>query len=806
MKGLSGLSALFLGASALAMGAAHAQTAPANQSASAAPSSQIEDVVVTAERRSESLQQVPIAVSVVSGQELSDRNMHGLTDLQFMAPSVQYNAYTGGGFQIRGVGTQTVNLTSEQDVGIVIDDVVQGIEETDFAAPSYQALTDIDHVEVLKGPQGTLFGKNSSVGVIQIITKKPELNTYEEDGSISYGSGNEMWAQANVNVPLSDDVAMRVSGWDERRDGYIDNVYTGQELSGYDEYGVRGKLLWQPRSDLSVYLIAEDSHTIDTGNGTLTLRSCGSGFVTFSPCATDAAYGVVAGPTNDKVALDGPTGSETSTASSSLHVDYNLGDGDTLTSVTAFIHKTQTEGVDPDASPLRVLSIDTTQTHAEEFTQELRLTSPSDQFLEYTLGAFFYRVNDDEANVLAGTFDFLPNNSPVLLSNGFADPSATGGQTLIGSHTTSYAGYGQATAHITDKFSLTGGLRLTHDDLWAGVHVGPYPNICEFGYAFGGPCHTITLPSPVLAATAEHTNLSGRAIAKYDFTDNLNAYVSFATGYKGPAVSYSASLLPFAVRPETSKDYEFGVKSQFFDKRLTLNADVFYEKYSQFQADSYVYDSANPGASNFVLGNAGGLESKGIEADSTWVATDNLTLTGNLAYTPTKFTQFAIQCQDGYTNPATPPGQCNYIPPGSPAGTPDQFNAAGYPLPQAPKFSYTVAADYVQPVMSGYMLEGYVDWAWHSSTYTVVANPYTIQQGYGLLGMNIGIGPEEGSWKLSVFARNLLDQKFVSAIFPTYLDNGALTGIALPTQGYANVPNIESQRTVGVKLEVKLGG
>ena len=215
---------------------------------------------------------------------------------------------------------------------------------------------------------------------------------------------------------------------------------------------------------------------------------------------------------------------------------------------------------------------------------------------------------------------------------------------------------------------------------------------------------------------------------------------------------------------------------------------------------------ANPGASNFVLGNAGGLQSKGVEADTTWVATDNLTFTGNMAYTPTKFTQFAIQCQDAYTNPATPPGQCNYIPPGSAPGTPAQFNAAGYPLPQAPKFSYTLSADYMQPVFSGYMLEGYVDWAWHSSAYTVVANPNSVQTGYGLLGMNIGFGPEDGNWKLSVFARNLLDQKFASAIFPTYLDNGAATGIPLPTQGYANVPNIESQRTVGVKLQVKLGG
>lgn len=795
---------LLAGASTLAC-AAHAQTAAPSSSVRSTQSNPIEDVVVTAERRSERLHDVPIAVSVVSAEELSDRNLHGLTDLQFIAPSVQYNAYVGGGFQMRGIGTQTVNLTSEQDVGIVVDDVVQGVEETNFAAPSYQALADIDHVEVLKGPQGTLFGKNSSVGVLQILTKKPELNVYEADGSVSYGSGNEVWAQANVNIPLTDDMATRISAWDDRRDGYIKNEYTGQDISGYDEYGVRGKFLWQPSNDLTVYLIAEDSHTLDSGNGTLTLRSCGSGFFAFSPCATDAAYGIVASPTNDKVALDGPTGALTATDSGSLHVDYQLW-GDTLTSVTAYIHKTETEGVDVDSTPRPILSIDETQTHAEEFTQELRLSSPSDQFIEYTAGAFFYKVNEIEYNVLAGTFDFEPDSSPILLSNGFADPFVSGGQTIIQTRTTSIAGYGQATAHLTDKFSLTGGLRLTYDDLWAGVHIGPYPKVCEFNYAFGAPCHTAILPSPILSAPASHTNLSGRVIAKYDFTDDVNAYVSFATGYKGPAVSYSTVVPPLDVKPETSKDYEIGVKSLFLDHRLTLNADVFYEKYSEFQADSYYYDAANPGASNFILGNAGGLESKGVEADASWVAAEGLTFMGNLAYTPTRFTQYGIQCQTDFTNPATPPGQCNYIPPGSPKGTPPEFNAAGYALPQAPRVSYTVSGDYARPVFAGYLFEGNVNWSWHSSTYTVVANPNTIQQGYGLLGLNLGIGPEDANWRVSFFARNLLDQKFVSAIFPTYLDNGAATGIKLPTQGYANVPNIESRQTFGIKLDVKFGG
>ncbi len=492
----------------------------------------------------------------------------------------------------------------------MIDDVVQGIPETNFAAPSYELLTDIDRIEVLKGPQGTLFGKNSSVGVLQIVTKKPQLGVYEADGSVSVADGGEYKAQAGVNLPIDDTMAVRLSGWEYHHSGYIDNVTKNEEISGYDQYGVRGKFLWEPSDDLSIYLIGERSHTGDTGNGALTLRSCGSGFATYSPCATDAPLGVVAGPTNNKVADEGDTDANTDTTSGSLHVDYQFG-GDTLTSVTSYIEKEESEGVDVDSTPRPILSVDQTQVGNHQFTQEVRVASPSDQFIEYTIGGFYYDVGSLEKNVLAGTFDFEPDNSVNLLSNGFASP-VTGGQTIIQSDTRSLAAFGQATVHVTDQLSLIGGLRYTHDDVKAGVHIGPFPNICEFNYAFGAPCHTTTLPSPVVATTAHASNLSGKGTIKYDFTDDVNAYFTYATGYKGPAVSYPAGLPQFVIKPETSQDFEIGVKSQFFDRRLVLNADVFDEKYTNFQGQTYVYDAANPGASNFVTSNAGGLEFEGI--------------------------------------------------------------------------------------------------------------------------------------------------------------------------------------------------
>ncbi len=781
--------ALLAGVSTFATGAV-AQDAPAPSG-----TGKVEEVVVTAERRQERLHDVPAAVSVVSPEQLSAANVVGLTNLQLLAPSVQYNSYLGGGFQIRGIGTQTVNLTTEQDVGVVLDDVVQGMPELTFAVPSYEALTDVERIEVLKGPQGTLFGKNSSVGVIQVITKKPDFSAFEADGSVSYGSYGEVRAEANVNIPITDQLAVRISGFDYHENGFITNLYNGDKLGGYDHYGVRGKVLWQPLSDLSVYLIAEHMNTNDPGNGAWTLRSCGSGFFDTNPCTTDIPLGVHPGPDNTTVALNSATPARTKTDSGSLKIEYGF-DGNTLTSVSGVIAEDAFENVDVDNTPLNTLSLDASNTSSRQFTQEIRLTSPSDQFIEYTVGAYYYNLASNFSNVLAGTFGFLPNNSPILLSNGFAG-LVSGGQTLLQTGTQSYAIYGQATAHVTDKFSLTGGARLTADNVQANVHVVPYAGVCAFGYAFGGPCHPVPLPSPIVSSNTQANNVSGKVTAKYDFTDDINGYLSFATGYKGPAISYTA-LAPFSpIAPETSTAYEAGVKSDLFDRTVQINADVFYEKFKNFQADTYVYNASDPAASNFEAANAGGLESKGLEADVTWVATDNLTLTGNLAYTPTDFTDFIIQCQNQYTNPATV-GTC-YTDPKTGV---QLFNAKGYPLPQAPKTTFALGANYVRPLWAGYQLDADANYVWRSSTYTVAANPNTVQGGYGLLGAQLGVGPEDGRWKISVYGRNLTDQKFVSAIFPTFLDNGALTGIPLPTQGYSNVPSIEARRFVGVKLDV----
>src|SRR5690606_2217998 len=226
-----GVATWLIGCSALALaGQAEAQATPQQtapeappEDAAATPLSGVAsegEVIVTAQRREQRLQDVPLSIDVVSVEDFDRSNLTTIADIQYLSPGVNYNFNFGGGFNVRGVGTQSLLITAEQSVALVIDDVIQGLPEVSFAGPSYQSLGDLDRIEVLRGPQGTLFGKNSSAGVIQIVSRRPELGISSVDASVSYGSYSELNTSATVNLPIGDRVALRVSGNLQHRDGF----------------------------------------------------------------------------------------------------------------------------------------------------------------------------------------------------------------------------------------------------------------------------------------------------------------------------------------------------------------------------------------------------------------------------------------------------------------------------------------------------------------------------------------------------------------------------------------------------------
>ena len=765
-------------------------------SADDAPQQVSGDIIVTAQRREQALRDVPVAISVVTSEDLVKSNFTTVTDLQFLSPGVNYNANFGGGFNVRGVGTQSLSITAEQSVALVIDDVIQGLPEVSFAGPSYQTLGDIERIEVLKGPQGTLFGKNSSAGVIQIITKNPVIGTNSVDGFVSYAKKNEVNANANVNVALGSTAALRVSGTYQRRDGFVSNRFDGTDRWAYERFGIRGKLLWEPLDALRVVLQAEYRDLKDNANGLWTLRTCGSGSGTFNPCAELAKYGIVASPRNLEVAVEGPSFTKQRSTNLSGRIDYDLG-GATLTSITAYRHLRQPIGIDTDATPRPVYSLNQNVSGGDQFTQELRVNG-STGVLNYTLGGFYYNATPFQVGRVGGTLGVLPDTSPFLVTLNSVGPLAqSGAGSDIQAKVKSYAVFGQLEAEVTPGLTLIAGGRYTNDRVQQRIDYFQVPGLCSRAFLAGGPCISVTLPQSTPTARIKADKFTYKLTAKYDITPDINIYGTYATGYKGPMISNPGNQPQLLVNPETSKSYEIGLKGVFFDRRVAFNIDLFKVDYNDFQAQQRV--GVSP-VFFYTTTNAGGLQTKGVEGDVSWRVTPELTLSANASYIPSKFTEFSVQCYDRYTNPATPVGQCNYLAPGVPAGAPFQFNAAGYPLIYSPRWNAGGTVDYERDLNDRLQLTAHASYVYRSSVYGIVADPNSIVDGYGLLNGEIGVGAPDGRWRVSVFARNLLDTYFVAGIFRTPLDAGSYNSTPLSTIGYSNIPALDSSRSIGGKL------
>lgn len=780
-----------------------AQEAASDQSPAAATVRDAEatDIIVTAQRREQALLDVPVSVAVVSSEALADSNFTTVADIQFLSPGVNYNANFGGGFNVRGVGTQSLLMTAEQSVAVVIDDVIQSLPEVSFAGPSYQSLVDIQRVEVLKGPQGTLFGKNSSAGVIHLVTANPESGASTAFGSISYASNNEINAEGVANLPIGDTMALRIATGFQKRDGFVTNRFNNKDLWAYERFSLRGKLLWEPIPDLRVLLSAEYRSLEDDANGLWTLRNCGSGFGTFSPCRELAAFGVVPSPKNLAVAVEGANYTEQTSWAFSGRIDYDLGNA-TLTSITAYRDLVQPISLDTDGTTRAVYSRNENESGGNQFTQELRINGDVGA-INYTLGAFYHESTPYQKGLNGGTLNLLPDNSPIFVTLNSIGPFANQGYgSWVKADISSWAVFGQVEAQVLENLTLIAGGRYTSDVVRQTIDYFDIPWLCRVAFASGGACHTTPLPLSSGEARVDADKFTYKLTAKYDLSDNANVYATYATGYKGPMISHPANRPQLLLRPETSEAFEVGLKASLFEKAVNLNLSAFQVDYKDFQGQQRV--GVAP-VFFYTTTNAGGLKTSGIEGDVTWRATPELTLGLSAAYVPTEFTEFAVQCFDRYTNPATPVGECTYVQPGLPAGSPAQFNAAGYPLIYSPELTWGVSLDYQRPISGDRMLSATATYNYRGETYGIVADPNTLNPGFGLLNAQVSLSSSDDRWKLSVFGRNLLDEYFVAGIFRTPLDAGTYNSTPLSTIGYSNIPAMDASRTFGVKLGLYFG-
>ncbi|MDR0277550.1 MAG: TonB-dependent receptor [Paucimonas sp.] len=684
--------------------------APA-MAADAAPAVQddspvLKAVTVTATRREASLQQVPVAVSVVDGEQLERENRNSVASIVQQVPSLNFR--TGASNKdtslfIRGVGTISTSPGVEPTVATVIDGVVLG-----RPGQSTLDLLDIERLEVLRGPQGTLFGKNASAGVLNITTRTP---TEETHGFVeqSYYSGNESRTRFGIGGSLIPDTLKgSITTLFGSYDGNVDNKANGQEVNGYNRKGVRGKLVFTPSDDLSLTLAADYLKSRDDAPNGVVSKS-------LLPAFSNALAPVRADSDNRDVVSDYRSHVDDTNKGLSATLDWTFGDY-TLTSITAWRGWDNTQWQDGD----RLATISTAfpgiedkgELEYNQYSQELRLASPKGQFIEYVGGLFYMHGKDEE------TYRRTLRTTTVT-QQGIADYSTTND---------SYAVFGESTLNFTERFRGIAGLRWTHDDLEYD-----HRRVSTSAVAVNG-----IQPGTSSSGSVDEDGWSGRLGVQYDLTDDITSYLTYSRGYKGPAYNVFFNMQPRdtdALKPETSNSWEAGLKASLWNNRLTSNLAVFHTEYDNYQAN--FFDSV-AGQVVTRLINAGSVKSEGVELDFALQATSQLKLSGAVAYTKARIDEFAC-----------------------PAGAAASCNVNGKPLPYSPDWKSYVRADYSIPLDNGLDIELGTDFSWQSKVqYDISQNADTIQGAYGIWNASVALADYNEGWRVALLAKNLADKSY----------------------------------------------
>jgi iron complex outermembrane receptor protein len=741
--------------------------ADANQASTAAG-----DIIVTATKRADSVQHVPISVEVATQAALQTQNLTDTTDLKRLVPGLQFiTASTVGNavFVIRGVGTNASGFGLEQSVGVSFDGVPLARN-----AGSVADLVDIQRVEVLKGPQGMLFGKNASAGLINIVSQVPKLRTTEFIGRLSYGTLNYQQYSGTVNVPLSDTIAARITAWKFKRDGFVHEANTGQDLSDKNTEGLRVKLRWQPSDALDVNLTAEVNGHNQNGGGFTIRQFEPANFTAANSGALIQTWELAHGtqPSQSNYTARGvvsPYGyyDRGSTKAATGQLDYAVGGG-TLTAIVSYRRVHNDNPFDPFASdnPYNQQLFNRDEVRYNQLTGELRYASPATDRLRYVAGVFAFRLNlnDQFRTSIAGS---VPTPVNDLISEDVRN--------------TTVAAFGEATFDLTPKLHLIAGLRASSDHLDAAMdRTFLAPTVIITGFTSPGASFGLYQTS---AQTTYH-DLSWRTGLQYQVERDVMLYATASRGYKGPGIAYSVSSSAVGlaqanngiVNPEVVHAFEVGLKSQFLDRHLTFNISLYSETFDNFQTSVRV-----PGpALVYVIQNAKQLRSEGVDVDASWRVTSNFTLSASVNYDHARYTDFA--------NASCYPGQTAAL--GCVAG---QQDLKGWPLANAPEWTTNVTARYETGLGRGW--NGYVQANYEHRgdvVFNTTADPHERQNGYGLVNASIGLRSPGGRWGVSVFGNNLGDVRYVDRVNPQA--SGAF---------YVQSLSYGSLRTFGVALDTR---
>ncbi|WP_404369676.1 TonB-dependent receptor [Sphingomonas sp. MMS24-J45] len=764
------------------------------------------DIVVTARRRAETEQTVPIAISVIGGRTLTDTGAFSVSRLQQQAPSLQFYSSNprNSAINIRGLGAPfgLTNDGIEQGVGFYIDGVYIGR----VGAATFD-FVDVERIEVLRGPQGTLYGKNTTSGALNITTRAPSFSP-EAQGELSIGNYDFVQAKASVSGPITDKLAIRLSSSATRRNGTIDNVASGTDLHRLRNLGFRGQVLYKPTDGLSLTL---------AGDFNVQKPLCCAQFyarvgATQRPVARQynalaAAFGYAPpslDPFDRVTDLDARINSRQEIGGASLVANWDLGPA-TLTSVSAWRYWDWQPANDRDFIGLPITTVSQNPSQQRQFSQEFRLASNGTNRLDYTVGAFLFNqtINTQGSQVQgAAASRFLLSGADA------ANPNVLNGLTstnTISFDNTSFAVFGKLNWAVTDRLHIAPGLRVNYDRK-SGFYESVV-SIANSQYSFVATADNVAaLLAANPAGSAARTtfqnqintlapqrysprfsawNVSGDVTLSYDFARDIHGYASYAKSFKSGGINLSGlplnststgvDLTTQTVKPEKVDAFELGLKTQFLDRRVTLNLAAFWTEIGDYQA------TVNNNAINVIRGylaNAGKVRSRGFEFDSSFRPSKRLSLYVNGAYTDAKYVRFTnAPCPPELSGgTATAPGGVT-----DPAGTaggrsPAFCDISGQRLPGISKWSLSFGGEVNKPVGSsgGQVYLGY-DGSYRSR---FSSNPspsaYTWIDGYSL--SNFRAGYRKGDFNVFAWVRNAFDQDYFELLSTQSGSTGLIVG------------------------------
>ncbi len=789
----------------------------------------LEEIVVTANKREESIQEVPMSVTAFTSEFFKNAGVTNLTGLEEYTPSLKITPGTDSNstsIRIRGIGSVGTNAGIDPSVGIFIDGVYQG-----RAGMSIGDLIDIQRVEILRGPQGTLYGKNTAAGAISIITMAPSPDVQESTVETTYNSDQRAEVHAMTNIPLGDSGnAMRLTGYGIDGDHLYENTYTGEGVNDANKWGVKSRTLFDTgaKSDddgFGEFLLTLDYNKEDTDccalaviqyQGLSTLNAPGTntpsaqlsqqlGLATSGPNAgkpilqwtsfEDTARPnsnpnlplVGAPPRNDPFGndywFDADIHNKVEVGGTALEWNKDIANDDVLTFINAWRKYKSDSAYDGDFTAYDAVTGSTVIDY-DQYSSELRLTSPGGATLDYQGGLYYFYSNMDSV----GTF----HQSPTLVKNlgiapFFPDPAHPGDPNYNSATlntddntftTTSYAAFGQLVWNISEKFSTTLGLRYTLEQKTRnGSQLTSPKSILDIPPVAG--------PDVYYDDTRSDDDISPTLIARYFVKPELMTYASISRGFKSGGFNQRRTIASQngEFEPETATNYELGWKGSTEDRRLQLNGTFYLVNYDDFQAQAF-------DGSSITVTNAGSLQSYGAELELTFVPIADVIAGSAVGYNKAEYKEFDNgQCtvdQQFYKYYVVDGAQS-----GSPALAPQCLqDLAGQPLDNAPEWTVSSYVQYDHDLPAGLVGTVRLEHSYIDSFFLDQAlDPVLTNDAVNLINLRFTVSDADDTWEAAIWGRNLLDEEYYAF------------GINIPVLGgYAGVTAPEAVYGVTVRF------